>query len=241
MNETIEKIELISDSIKLSGYLHLPSKSIKSFVIGSHGMLSDAESGKQIALASKLGKSNIGYLRFNHRGCKDSQGNIRETNLDTRKTDLLAAFSFLKKNFVFEKTGLFGSSMGGATILHAYADIKPDAIAVLATPVKGENLKRSFTNSIERLMEETGLPESFFIANTNFNLTPKLQNIKNILVLHGNKDEIVPFENGKTIYKKSGNKKKFIELDMANHRVEDEKNQKFFISETIKWFKKYLA
>lgn len=240
MQEKIKEIFFYSQNIKLKGYIHIPSNDTKNFVIGSHGLLSDGNSGKQIDLAANLSKQNIGYLRFHHRGCGESEGNLSETDLNTRKKDLEAAFNFLKENYSPEKTGLFGSSMGGATCIFSHDSIKPAASVLLASPVLGATMEKSFGDSLKILMDETGLEKSFFIKNIDFDLDSKLDSIKNALVIHGDKDEIVPFENGEKLFSKIKEDKKFIRLENGNHRVEDKNHQKIFMEEAVDWFTRYL-
>lgn len=240
MIKSFEKIDFYSEDIKLTGYIHLPSEKPESFVIGSHGLLSDGNSGKQIDLAQNLMKNNIGYLRFHHRGCAESDGDLQSTDLSTRRCDLKAAFQFLKKNFNPLKTGLFGSSMGGATCIFSSHEIDPHALVLLASPVVGSSMEDSFSGSIDILMKETGLPKEFFIRNINFNLEDKIPELKNTLVIHGDNDEIVPFKNGETLFAKAGQSKKFIRLENGNHRVEDPEHQKIFIREATHWFFKHL-
>jgi dipeptidyl aminopeptidase/acylaminoacyl peptidase len=233
MYSDFKEIYFYSDKIKLCGYLHIPENFSNSIVIGSHGLLSDAESKKQIELAQKLGSHNIGYLRFNHRGCGSSFGNLE-------KSSLVSAYNFLKSNYEIKKTGLFGSSMGGATCIFSFSDINPNAMVLAASPVVGNTMKKSFSKSIEILKQETGLTDDFFEKNIDFDLRDNLGKIKNILVIHGDKDEIVPFENGEILYSKAGNDKKFIRLENGDHRITNPNDQKTMINEALNWFVKYL-
>jgi len=240
MYSDFKEINFYSDQFKLSGYLHLPKKFSNSIVIGSHGLLSDAQSKKQINLANRLSGYNIGYLRFNHRGCSSSEGNLENTNLLTRKKDILAAYNFLKTNYKIEKTGLFGSSMGGATCMFSYNGIKPEAMVLVASPVIGMTMKSSFSESIDILIKETGLSKTFFQKNINFDLLTYIAKIKNSLVIHGDNDEIVPFENGEILYLNLKNDKKMISLKNGDHRITNPNDQKIMINEAVNWFVKYL-
>jgi alpha-beta hydrolase superfamily lysophospholipase len=240
MSSDLREIHFFSDRIKLHGYLHIPENFSNSVVIGSHGLLSDASSNKQTALAEELSKHNIGYLRFNHRGCGKSGGNLEDSSLFTRKKDILAAHNYLKENFNISKTGLFGSSMGGATCIFSSKEISPCAMVLVASPVIGKTMKDSFTESIDILMEETGLSKNFFEKNIDFDLLPGLDKIINTLVIHGDKDEIVPFKNGEILYSAIGNEKKLIRVESGDHRITNPKDQKTVLNEAVNWFVKFL-
>ena len=240
MKKSFREISFKSGKNLLKGFIHETDNAKASYVIGSHGLLSDGNSLKQIELAKRLAKKNIGYLRFHHMGCNDSQGNLKDSDLNTRRRDLISALEFLKQNYITDKIGLFGSSMVGATCIYSYDDINPDAAVLAASPVIGESMKKSFSGSIDILMKETGLPENFFLKNIDFDLVNNLGNIKNTLVIHGNKDNIVPVENGEKLFAGIGNEKKFLKLENGNHRIEDLKHQKIFIDEAVCWFAKYL-
>ncbi|MDY0361163.1 MAG: alpha/beta hydrolase [Desulforegulaceae bacterium] len=240
MSSDFKEINFYSEKFSLSGYLHIPKNFSNSIVIGSHGLLSDAQSMKQINLAKRLSDYNIGYLRFNHRGCSTSQGKLENTNLLTRKTDIISAFEYLKTNYNIKKTGLFGSSMGGAACICSHDEIKPQAMVLVASPVLGKTMKNSFSNSIDILMKETGLSRNFFEKNIDFDLSGDIDKIKNSLVIHGDNDEIVPFENGEILYSNLKNDKKMIRIKNGDHRITSPKDQNIMIDETVNWFVKYL-
>lgn len=240
MSSDCRKIFFNSDDIKLQGYIHIPDTDTPSFVICSHGLLSDAFSKKQINLADRLIEQNIGCIRFHHRGCGESEGVLENTDLLSRKKDIISAFEYLKKNFKLKKTGLFGSSMGGAASIYSYSDINPDAIAVAAAPVFGDTMKSYSNNSLDNMMKETGLSKEFFEKNTNFNLVDQIHIIKNILIFHGEDDEIVPFENASVLFKRSGEDKKLIKFEQGDHRISDPEYQDIMINEAVKWFGFYL-
>lgn len=240
MSSDFKKIYFNSAKFKLNGYLHIPKNFSNSIVIGSHGLLSDTKSRKQIALADELSKFNIGYLRFNHRGCGKSEGNLEKTNLLTRKKDILSAYDYLKSKFTIKKIGLFGSSMGGATCIFSSKEINPNSMVLAASPIIGQSMENSFTGSIDILMKETGLSKSFFKNNIDFDLLAELDKVKNTLVIHGDKDEIVPFENGEILFSKIDNDKKLLRIKNGDHRITNPKDQKTMLKESVNWFIKYL-
>ena len=91
-------IHFTYDGHRLTGTLHLPPNAARPpVVIGCHGLLADRRSPKQIALANALGRLGVAYLRFDHRGCGDSQGHLSaEHLLDDRCRDLYHAMQTLQ-------------------------------------------------------------------------------------------------------------------------------------------------
>jgi alpha-beta hydrolase superfamily lysophospholipase len=74
-------ITFTSDGFLLKGMLHLPETSLPPVVIGSHGLLSNSYSPKQIALARECNAHGIAYFRFDHRGCGQSDGVFNESSM----------------------------------------------------------------------------------------------------------------------------------------------------------------
>ena len=85
-------INFESDGFLLKGMLHLPEADLPPIVIGSHGLLSNSYSPKQITLARECNANGIAYFRFDHRGCGQSNGVFNEvTSLEGRRNDLICA------------------------------------------------------------------------------------------------------------------------------------------------------
>jgi alpha-beta hydrolase superfamily lysophospholipase len=70
----METVAFKSDEYTLMGSLHLPGDKPAPFVIGCHGLIADRRSPKQVGLAHACCRQGIGYFRFDHRGCGESQG-----------------------------------------------------------------------------------------------------------------------------------------------------------------------
>ena len=98
-----------SDGFFLKGMLHLPKTDLPPIVIGSHGLLSNSYSPKQIALARECNANGIAYFRFDHRGCGQSNGVFNEvTSLEGRHNDLISAIKTMQmRKDIGEKIGLF--------------------------------------------------------------------------------------------------------------------------------------
>ena len=62
----------------------------------------------------------------------------------------------------------------------------------------------------------------------------------NILIFHGEDDEIVPLKNAYSIHENVKDPKKLIVFKNGDHQTSSRKDQKIFEKETLKWFKKAL-
>lgn len=231
---TIE-ISFYSDGFRLNGVLHLPAEKNPPVVIGSHGLASDGNSPKQIELAQACTRMGMAYFRFHHRGCGTSEGYFPEvTSLENRKHDLLDAVkTILCREDIGDRLALFGSSMGGTTCIAASEQLDAMGYVVVAAPVCGDDL----TKAPERTAEEPDLDEEFYKRFLAFDVRSHLSGIKNILIFHGDNDDIVPIKNGQTIFQRVHNPKKMIVQKNGDHRISDPEHQKEFIREASDWFK----
>ncbi len=227
-------ISFNSGDLRLFGVLHLPSAPNPPVVVGSHGLASDGNSSKQIELANTCNKMGMAYFRFHHRGCGISDGLFsEETTLENRKKDLIAAVeTILSRKDTGNRLALFGSSMGGATCIAAAKDLQAEGYVLVAPPVVGKTL----TRPPENLEDDPDLTLEFYERLLAFNLTDTLSEMKNILIIHGDHDNIVPLENSQTLFRRAGLPKKLIIQKGGDHRISDPEHQKEFIRESTRWF-----
>lgn len=217
---TEKPVTFLSGGYHLRGILHLPFASNPPLVIGSHGLESSGDSPKQIALAEKCNKAGVAFFRFDHRGCGRSEGCFNEvTGLESRCEDLLSAYkTVMELNVTSGRTGLFGSSFGGTVCISAAEIIRPASIVTFAAPLKG-------------------LPK----RNFSFDISGKLPLIRNILVIHGDSDSIVPLSDALDIYRNASEPKKLIIQKGGDHLMSDPVHQQEFMNEALIWFKSRLC
>ena len=236
MTDNTLEITFSSDGYQLHGVLHLPIEKNPPVVVGSHGLASDGDSPKQIELARACNRFGIAYFRFHHRGCGISEGVFSDvTSLENRRQDLLDA---VKTALAHPSTGnrlaLVGSSMGGTSCIFSSRDLHPEGYVIVAAPVFGNTL----TKPPEETSDAHDLDESFYERFLSFDMTPYLPNLSNVLIFHGDKDDIVPIKNGQTIYDLAAEPKRLIVQKNGDHRISDPKHQEEFIRESSLWFKR---
>lgn len=232
----IEEIAFASGNFLLKGCLHLPPVGQPPLVIGSHGLFSDKNSPKQIQLAQQCNRNNIAFFRFDHRGCGESDAPFEEvTSLGARCTDLIAAANMLKaRDDLSARVGLFGSSMGGTVCLAAACHVKPAAVITWAAPVRSIDILESQAD--RKTAERSNIP----FTKIPFDISNQLSDIRNILIFHGEADEIVPLSHAAEIFERVKEPKKLILFPQSDHRMSLPADQQEFVRRAALWFQSYL-
>jgi uncharacterized protein len=231
----LEEIEFRADGLRLRGTLHLPESLPAPVVVGCHGLLSDRRSPKQVALAAECGRRGLAYFRFDHRGCGESQGRLEtDTSLENRVSDLLHAIRHLyRRSDIQKRLGLFGSSMGGAVCIRAGAPSGAAALVACAAPVRSRPLKAAFCPAVPHARMVS-------LLNKEFDLIDDLPRTRNILLFHGDADEVVPVAHAHEIYRSAAAPKRLIIQENGDHPMSDPRHQQEFIHAAALWFEHAL-
>ena len=231
---TITEIQFLSETFWLKGVLHLPPVVNPPFVIGSHGLFSDKDSAKQIALAQRCNQLHMAYFRFDHRGCGESQAPFDEvTSLQARRADLKAAAKMLaSRSDLGTPMGLFGSSMGGSVCLSVARNLAARAVVTWAAPIRSADL-------IPQQGRVTGGPTSPFEKHP-FDITPALDGLRNLLIFHGDADQIVPIAHAQQILAHAGDPQKLVVFSQSDHRMSRPADQQAFVQMAARWFQGFL-
>ena len=230
-----DPITFFSEGLILKGVLHLPQVESPPLVVGSHGLLSNGDSPKQIALAHFLNRKGIAFFRFDHRACGASEGSFgTDMTFEKRAKDLENAIKSVRRRRpdLGEKTGLFGSSMGGATVISVSERISHQAIVTLAAPVR----LSSIHVTPEQVKKIPCADHSLFKSGLEFDLSPLLSKLSNILIFHGEEDPVVPVSNAMEIFQGANDPKKIILQKKGDHQVSAPLHQQEFLNETTQWF-----
>lgn len=160
-------------------------------------------------------QTNIAYLIqrglnvfiFDYRGYGKSEGTPSEQGL---YADAVAAYEYLltRQDVQPEHLVLFGRSLGGAVAVE------------LATrkPCEKLILESTFTSIKDMAREILGPLPVGFIIRSQFDSLAKIQAVHvPLLVIHGNQDAIIPFEQGKRLFAAANAPKSFYEIHGADH------------------------
>ena len=235
---TTKTITFKSGLYHLTGTLHLPTKPQPPVVIGCHGLLSNRDSPKQIALARACNQEGWAYFRFDHRGCGQSQGEfVKTTTLSSRCQDLSAAKATMRAHpAVGRLAALFGSSFGGTVVLAHAAEHPSPALITYAAPINSASIRHI------NILDKSGHPPASTLLTDalEFNIAPKLasaQPLRNILIAHGQSDETVPADHARKIHDLTGDPRKLILFKNGDHRMSDPAHQQQFEKLFINWIK----
>jgi dipeptidyl aminopeptidase/acylaminoacyl peptidase len=232
----IEKIFFMSEGMKISGVLHLPDQANPPCVIASHGLLSSKDSEKYVAIGQRLSQEGIALLRFDFRGIGESEGRLQDDTVRRRIADLGSAIDFVKSHWgTGDRIGLLGSSLGGyISLIRASMEREMRAVVIWATPFHLDDLGSKGT-------EENPLPgEAFFKDLPKHRLLPLLPKVSNCLVIHGEKDELVPVDQAWEIFHNLGAPKEIHVIEEADHRLTNPSHRHRAIELSMDWFEKYL-
>jgi fermentation-respiration switch protein FrsA (DUF1100 family) len=231
----IENVSFMSEGQKISGVLHLPEKQKPLCVIASHGLLSSKDSEKYIALGEKFSQEGMAMLRFDFRGIGESEGRMEDDTVSRRVIDLGTAIAFVRSHRALgKKIGFIGSSLGGyVSLIRASMDQQIKGIVTWATPFHLDDLKSN------KGTEGHPLPEQpFFEDLPKHRLLPLLPRVANCMVIHGEKDELVPVDQAWEIFQNLSPPKEIHIIEGADHRLTQTAHRERAIQLTVDWFKK---
>ncbi len=232
-----QKVSFQNEGCKISGVLHLPNRENPPCVIASHGLLSSKESEKYIALGERISKEGMAMLRFDFRGIGGSGGGEEDNTVSKKIADLSAAVGFMGSYpGLGESVGLIGSSLGGfISLIKASMDRRVKATVAWATPHHLDDLK-----SKERDPSTPLPPDAFFEDLPKHRLLPLLSQVSHGMVIHGEKDELVPVEQAWEIFYHLAEPKEIHVIEEADHRLTGLSHRQRAIELSVNWFKKYL-
>ena len=160
--------------------------------------------------------TNIAYLIrggglnvciFDYRGYGKSEGSPDEQGL---YADAVAAYNYLlsRKDVNKEQIAFFGRSLGGAVAVEL----------ALHKPCEKLILESTFLSIKAMAAEVVGFLPVHYLLRSKFDSLSKIARIHvPLLMIHGNQDTIVPFEQGKQLFTAANEPKCFYEIQGADH------------------------
>ena len=235
MNE--RPLEILSDDLKLQGVLATPESNSWPLVILCHGFLSHKDSSKYRQLAQVFAQESIATVRFDFRGCGESEGLLSESSISRRWRDLQRVIdrSLGLDNFD-GRLGLLGSSLGGyLALLEVSHNSKVRCAAVWSSPSHLLDLAKRLPE-ISPVEFSQECHEDLLTVE----LLSRLKNVQRVLIVHGEKDQQVPLEHGSRLYETLDEPKGLHILKKADHRFSEVESREEAIQVTMEWFNKYL-
>ncbi|WP_222918414.1 alpha/beta hydrolase [Natrinema sp. SYSU A 869] len=162
------------------------------WLVFCHGLRSD-KSGSYEYRCQQAREAGYNAVRFDARGCGESDGEFVDSTLATRLTDLSHVVDYFDPG----SYALFGSSFGGKVAFHAAAeDERVEAVATRA-PVTTNGTFDEYRSAVEREGEwtfDTGerIDERFFDALDRYPFDDVVGSIEiPVAMFHGGSDDVV--------------------------------------------------
>lgn len=238
---------------ELSAWLEKPvSSKPKAYALFAH-CFTCSKNLKAIGNISRaMTQKNFAVLRFDFTGLGESEGDFADTNFSSNVGDLVAAASYLEKNFEAPSV-LIGHSLGGAAVLQAASALKSvHAVATIGAPSDPEHVKHLISSSEDEI-ENKGIAKvsiggrpftikkQFLKDLEKHNMTKTLGNLNvSTLIMHSPQDNVVSIENATEIYKSLKHPRSFISLDGADHLLSQQKDSYYAGDVIASWAMRYL-
>lgn len=147
------------------------------WLIFSHGLVSD-KSGSYQERCERAVEKGYNAVRFDHRGCGESDGSFGTQNFETRLADLRAVIDWFDPG----ECVLFGSSFGGRVVLFVATTTSVVSAVVTRAPV-------TYTEYLNGIGASS---ESFRSALEDNPFADVIENISvPVAIFHGREDETV--------------------------------------------------
>ena len=193
------------DGVRLNGWF-VPHAEARSTLIWFHGNAGNI--GHRVENLKLLhDKVKVNVFIFDYRGYGHSQGKASEegTYLDGE-----AALAFVREQLAIDASRivLFGRSLGAAVAVEMAVHFANQAL-ILESP---------FTSIREMARAVFPFLPVGPLLQTRYDVVEKIRRIKTpLLVLHGDRDEIVPFAQGELVFDAAPQPKKFYRIAGAGH------------------------
>jgi alpha-beta hydrolase superfamily lysophospholipase len=177
----------------------------------------------------------MGFFRFDHRGCGNSEGEFAAvTTFDGRCLDLNSAMDLIvARPDTGDAVALFGSSFGGAVVLAVAAEREVCAVVTVAAPVCLGTIRPPNIDDPEEAFRLRGLDRE----RLDFDITDRLGRVRNLLSFHGDQDTVVPFSNALAIHEKAGLPKVLVRHENGDHSMSNPGHQRDFLKRSIDWYR----
>ena len=171
-------------------------------LLWSHGNAGNIDSRQAVLLA--LAARGLGVLAYDYRGYGRSQGSPSERGV---YLDATAAFDDLVARGTDPATIVcFGESLGGAVSIEVATRRRCGAVIAVSTFTRLADIARLHYGALGSL------------AGDRFDSLARLARVSvPVLVAHGDRDEIVPFELGERLFAAAPEPKRFFRIVGADH------------------------
>lgn len=257
-----KQVKFYAEGYDIYGMLHLPKgmsmRKKVPVVILCHGFTGNKIEPHRIfvKVARALEKSGVACLRFDFRGSGESEGNFCDFTIMDQVIDVFKAINFVSKQIGIDKNriGLLGFSLGGIVASYvAGSSLSVKSLCLWAPPAE-------LVTKAKKITREVGLKRAFRFKSIDYKGTligraflKQLTHIRplaeikhyhgSVLILHGERDELVPLADSKEYYdvlKKNKVKVWRYIIPGSNHTFNGLNWESFVIRKTQRFFSRNL-
>lgn len=195
---------LTADGVRINAF-YRSNPASKQVLLWFHG---NAENiGYGLDHQRSLATIGVNILAVDYRGYGKSEGKPGEAGV---YRDADAAYDYLIKlrHFHAEEIIIYGHSLGGAVAVNLAS----------RRPCGGLIVQSSFTSARAMARRMFAIPLIEYAAKSRFDSLQKIRDVHApILIVHGTRDEVVPFEMGQQLFAAAPEPKRFYPIEGAGH------------------------
>lgn len=215
------------DGVKINAFYHEQPES-KQVILWLHG---NAENiGYGLNHLRTLAKLGVNILAVDYRGYGKSEGKPNESGV---YHDADAAYDYLVKERHFRPDDIivYGHSLGGAVGVNL-ASRRPCGGLIVAS---------SFTNARAMTREIFALPLVGHLVKSKFDSEKRIRNVHvPILIVHGTRDDVVPFAMGQKLFDAAPEPKRFYRMEGGGHNDLVETGGEGFVASLKQFITDYI-
>jgi fermentation-respiration switch protein FrsA (DUF1100 family) len=117
----------------------------------------------------------------------------------------------------------------------AHADVA--ALVIFAAPVRSLPLKKA-SQQPGRDPERARMAA---VLREDYDLGPELATLRNVLIFHGEADDVVPVAHAHEIFQQASHPKRLVTQPQGDHLMSDPHHQEEFIREASLWLSRGLS
>lgn len=257
-----EAIAFPVDGQRVMGLFHRPVEVAPPFpaVVILHGFTGNktASFRKFVTLARRLALEGIATLRFDYRGCGDSEGDAVLTCIESEREDARAALRWLRNHsdVAENRIGILGVSLGGMVAVETMAEDEALKTGCLWAAVSRPALQLQIraTPELEQALRHHGYTEvdGWAIGRAFVEQMAMMEPLRaaermrdrRVMLLHGERDQSVPLAavwEYAQAFRASGNDVQVHVIPEADHRYSRLAWQEEIIQHTVDWFAEKLG
>src|SRR5208283_2184290 len=195
---------LTADGVRINAF-YRSNPASKQVLLWFHGNAENIGYGLEHLRA--LAKLGVNILAVDYRGYGKSEGKPDEAGV---YHDADAAYDYLLKqrHFRAQDIIIYGHSLGGAVAVNLAS----------RRPCGGLIVESSFTNARAMARRMFAVPAIAYVVKSRFDSLRKIRDVRApILIVHGTRDEVIPFAMGQQLFAAAPEPKRFYSIEGAGH------------------------